>query len=236
MPQSLAVKRRERSRRRHGSLGIGEKNWKKLRAAVLSALIVWNVIGAYPTPGDVTEEKLSQGVAKKELDRWVSRLRGFGFDTDAQRLGRFYAGLANSVNAVRNFVMSPVQPFMDLTGTQQGWRLFAMPNERPHVLRVTGERRGKRRVLYETWSPSRTFLAETLEFRRVRALYNPSSSGPPNTYDAFARRLSERAFELKPELDTVTVLLEQRHTTLPGEPEDRKREERFVHVFPRDPP
>jgi len=235
MPQSLLVKRRERSRRRRGSLGIGETNWKKFRALVLSALIVWNVIGAYPTPGDVTEEKLREGVAKKELDRWVARLRSFGFDTDAERLGRSYAGFANGLNAVRNVVMSPVQPFMDVTGTQQGWRLFALPNERPHVLRVTGQRRGKRRVLYETWSPSRTFLASTLEFRRIRALYNPSSSGPPNTYDAFAKRLSERVFELKPELDSVTISLERRHTTLPGEPEDTTREERFVQVIPKNP-
>jgi hypothetical protein len=235
MPQSLFVNRRERLRRRRGSLGIGEKNWKKLRALLLSVLIAWNVVGAYPTPGDVTEEKLKEGVAKKELDRWVRRLRGFGVDTDHERLGRWYAGFANGVNAVRNFVMAPIQPFMDFTGTQQGWRLFSLPNERPHVLRVTGERKGKRRVLYETWSPSRTFLKETLEFRRVRALYNPSSSGPPNTYDAFARRLSERVFERKPELESMTVLLEQRHTTLPGEPEDPKREERFAHTFAREP-
>src|SRR6186713_713689 len=220
MPQSLPVNRRERTRRRRGSLGIGEKNWKKLRALLIIVAIGFNVLGAYPTPGDVTEEKLREGVAKNELARWVSRLRSFGFDTDAERLGRWYAGFANGLNAVRNFVMSPIQPFMDFTGTQQGWRLFSLPNERPHVLRVVGERRGKRRVLYETWSPSRTFLAETLEFRRVRALYNPSSSGPPNTYDAFARRLSERTFELEPGLDSVTVLLEQRHTTLPGQPED----------------
>jgi hypothetical protein len=232
MPQSLLVNRRERSRRR-ASLGIGEKNWKKLRAGLLGLLVAWNVLGAYPTPGDVTEEKLKEGVAKKELDRWVRRLRSFGFDTDHERLGRGYAGLANGVNAVRNFVMAPIQPVMDFTGTQQGWRLFSLPNERPHVLRVTGERRGKKRVLYETWSESRTFLGETLEFRRVRALYNPSSQGPPNTYDAFARRLSERVFEQKPELDSVTVLLEQRRTTLPGEPEDPKREERFIHHFPK---
>jgi len=234
MPQSLPVNRREPLRRRRASLGIGEKNWKKVRAILLSVLIAWNVLGAYPTPGDITEEKLKDGVAKKEVDRWVSRLRGLGIDTDAERLGRFWAGFANGVNAVRNFVMSPIQPFMDITGTQQGWRLFSLPNERPHLLRVTGERRGKRRVLYETWSPSRTFLKDTLEFRRVRALYNPSSSGPPNTYDAFARRLSERVFEQKPELDAVTVLLEQRHTTLPGEPEDPKREERFLHRFPKE--
>jgi hypothetical protein len=97
-----------------------------------------------------------------------------------------------------------------------------------------GERRGKRRVLYETWSPSRRLLSGTLEFRRVRALYNPGSQNPPNTYDAFARRLSERVFEEKPELDLVTVLLEQRHTALPGEHLDPKREERFVHAFPRE--
>ena len=233
MPQSLLVNRRERLRRRPGSLGIGTRNWIKLRALLLVVLIAWNVLGAYPTPGDVTEEKLKEGTAKKELDRWVQRLRGFGVDTDAERLGRWYAGFANGINAVRAFVMAPIQPIMDFTGTQQGWRLFSLPNERPHVLRVIGERKKKRRVLYETWSTSRTFLGSTLEFRRVRAFYNPSSQGPPNTYDAFARRLSERVFEQKPDLDSVTVLLEQRHTTLPGEPEDTKREERFVQTFPK---
>jgi hypothetical protein len=215
-------------------LGIGEQNRKKLRAIILCVLIAFNVVGAYPTPGNVTEEKLREGTAKSEVARWVKRLQAFGVDTDAEEVGRFYAGFAQGLNRVRDVLMSPVTPFMDLTGTQQGWRLFSLPNERPHVLRVVGERKGKRRVLYETWSDSKTLLAETLEFRRVRALYNPSSQGPPNTYDAFARRLSERVFELRPELDSVTVLLEQRHTTLPGERKDPKREERFVHVFPRD--
>jgi hypothetical protein len=67
-------------------------------------------------------------------------------------------------------------------------------------------------------------------------MYNPGSLGPPNTYDAFARRLSERIFEEKPELDQVTVLLEQRHTTLPGAPEDSKREEHYVQTFPKKNP
>ena len=226
---------RERKRRRRGSLGIGEENRKKLRALILCVLIGFNVVGAYPTPGNVTEEKLREGTAKNEVARWVKRLRAFGVDTDAEEVGRVYAGFAQGLNRVRDVVMAPVTPIMDLTGTQQGWRLFSLPNERPHLLRVVGERKGKRRVLYETWSDSKTLLAETLEFRRIRALYNPSSQGPPNTYDAFARRLSERVFELEPELDKVTILLEQRHTTLPGEPKDRKREERFVHVFPKEP-
>jgi hypothetical protein len=165
---------------------------------------------------------------------WLKRLRSVGIDTDAERLGRSYAGFAQGLNGVRDFVMAPMMPIMDVTGTQQGWRLFALPNERPHVLRVVGERNGKRRVLYETWNPARQYLADTFEFRRVRALYNPSSVGPPNTYDAFCRRLSERVFEDKPELDSLTVLLEQRHTTLPGEPVDLKREERFVQTFPND--
>jgi hypothetical protein len=228
------VVRRERLRRRRASLGIGEKNWKKLRAFVLTAVIAFNVIAAYPTPGDITEEKLRDGAAKTELARWVKRLRTLGYDTDADRLGRAYVAFANGVNRTRDFVLAPVASIMELTGTQQGWRLFAMPNERPHVLRVIGERGGKRRVLYETWSTSRTLLGGTLEFRRVRALYNPSSQNMPNTYDAFARRLSERVFELKPELDAVTILLERRHTTLPGDPPDPEREERFVQKFTKD--
>ena len=197
-------------------------------------VIGFNVVGAYPTPGDITEEKLREGTAKKELGRWVKRVRDVGIDTDAERLGRWYAGFAQGINGARDFVMAPITPFMEFTGTQQGWRLFALPNERPHVLRIVGERKGKRRVLYETWNPSRQYLAGTLEFRRVRALYNPSSVGPPNTYDAFCRRLSELVFQEKPELDSLTVLLEQSHTTLPGEPRDPKREERFVQTFPND--
>jgi hypothetical protein len=220
-------------RRRRGSLGIGEQNWKKVRAFLIAVVLGFNILGAYPTPGAVTEEKLREGTAKSELGRWVRRLRAFGVDTDEERLGRWYSGFATGLNRVRDTVMAPIMPIMEFTGTQQGWRLFSLPNERPHVLRVIGERKGKRRVLYETWSTSHDFMAGTLEFRRVRALYNPSSTGPPNTYDAFARRLSERVFEQRPEFDSVVILLEQRHTTLPGDAEDPKREERFVQTFPR---
>ena len=218
-------------RKRRASLGIGEQNWKKLRALLLTLAIAFSVLGAYPTPGDITEEKLRDGTAKTELARWVRRLRSLGYDTDADRLGRAYVIFANGVNRVRELVLSPITPLIEVTGTQQGWRLFSMPNERPHVLRVTGERKGKRRMLYETWHSDRDFLKSTLEFRRVRALYNPTSLGTPNTYEAFARRLSERVFEEKPDLDAVTILLERRHTTLPGDPPDPKREERFVQRF-----
>ena len=193
--------------------------------------IAYAVIGAYPTPGEITEEKLRDGTAKTELARWVKRLRSLGYDTDADRLGRAYVAFANGVNRGRDIVLSPVTPLLELTGTQQGWRLFAMPNERPHVLRVIGERKGKRRLLYETWNPEREFLKGTLEFRRVRALYNPTSQGTPNTYEGFARRLSERVFQEKPELEAVTILLERRHTTLPSDPPDPKREERFIQRF-----
>lgn len=198
---------------------------------MLVVLIAFAVIGAYPTPGDITEEKLREGVAKTELARWVKRVRSLGFDTDADRLGRVYVAFATAVNRGRDLILSPITPLLELTGTHQGWRLFAMPNERPHVLRVYGERKGKRRLLYETWSSERDFLKATIEFRRVRALYNPTSQGTPNTYEGFARRLSERVFEQKPELEAVTILLERRHTTLPGVPPDPKREERFVQRF-----
>jgi hypothetical protein len=207
--------------------------WKTVRAAIIAYFVAFNVLAAVPTPGDVNREKLSRPIARAELHRWVAILGSFGIDTEADALGQWYIDLAKSVESVRWTVLKPILWWMDFFATHQGWRLFGMPDERPYALQIYAVRRGEKELLYKSADLDHRWNASFLEYRRVRAVYNPGHSGPPTTYGGFGRRISEKVFDEMPDAGEVIVSVERSHTTLPGEPPDDTVEEQFPMVFER---
>ena len=108
-----------------------------------------------------------------------------------------------------------------------------MPDERPFRLQVRVVEGGEERVLYRTASDEHTWNAGLFQFRRIRGCYNPGNLYAPGTYNGFARRVSELAFEAHPNADEVVVSMLQGHTTLPGAPPDTSVDERYVQRFAR---
>jgi hypothetical protein len=93
-------------------------------------------------------------------------------------------------------------------------------------------------VLYESGNPERRWNAELLEYRRIRAAYNPSHAGPPSTYGGLGERLSQELFAARPDLQRVRILIEQSRIALPGQSlagqaPSSAHEEQYVLEFAR---
>jgi hypothetical protein len=205
----------------------------RLRAAVLAYFVVFNVLAALPTVGSASPERLERPREQAELRRWARLFDALGIEVDPARLSDVYLPIADGVARARSFLITPIQWWMDLTLSEQSWRLFAMPHDSPSALKIVARRSGEDELLYMSGDDDHRWGSAMLEYRRVRAAYKPSQAGPPGTYDGFALRVSERIFDEMPEVDRVTVSLVRRHTTLPGAVPDPELEETAVATFER---
>jgi hypothetical protein len=195
--------------------------------------VFFNIVAAIPSPGSITKETLNRPINRAELDRWVALFSAFGIDTNPEELGDWYIGFAADMVAAHAWAIKPIEPLMSLTQTWQGWRLFGMPDERPYALEIRVTRDGKDEVIYESGSPELRWNASLLEYRRVRAVYNPGHGGPPSTYRGFGKRISDQIFREMPDVDRVTISMLQTHTTLPGEPPDPAVSRTYPMTFSR---
>ncbi|HWO12319.1 MAG TPA: hypothetical protein VNN80_22640 [Polyangiaceae bacterium] len=192
-------------------------HWARARAAVIAFLLFFNALAALPTPGEPSLERLQRPFEREELGRWAALFRSFGVDTDPDRLAQAYLAFSLWLEQARAVALSPIEGWMAFTLTHQGWRLFGTPERAVSALRVTAHGARGDEVLYESGDAARCWNAAFLEYRRIRADYNPSRRGPPPTYAAFGQRLSEEIFATMPHVMRVTVALVATRVRLPHE-------------------
>lgn len=188
----------------------------KLRAAVIAYFVFFNVLAALPSAGTPTPERLARPFEQAELRRWATLFDAVGVHVEPAELARSYLAFAGVVERARGVVLEPIDWWMSLIQAGQSWRLFAMADDVANTLRITAHAREGDQVLYESGHPARRWNAALLEYRRIRAAYNPSRSGPPYTYPGLAQRLGERVFTTMPDVERVTVSLIQSQVALPG--------------------
>ena len=197
--------------------------WARARAALIAFVIFFNVLAALPTPGEPSLERLQRPFERAELQRWTQLFLSLGVRTDPDRLAQGYLAFSRWVEQARGVALMPIAGWMALTQTHQGWRLFGTPDRAVSALRVTAHTAstsadgGADEVLYESAHPDRRWHADFLEYRRIRAEYNPSRRGPPETYAAFAKRLSDEIFAARPGVSRVTIALVNTRVRLPHE-------------------
>jgi hypothetical protein len=191
--------------------------WARARAAVITFFVLFNALAALPTPGEPSPERLERPFEREELQRWSELLTAVGINTDPGRLGRVYLGFSTWALQARALCLAPIEGWMALTQTYQGWRLFGTPDRDVSALRVTVHSAGGAEVVYESGDPERRWNAAFLEYRRIRAEYSPSRRGPPPTYAGFAKRLSDELFSSMPHVERVTVALVETSVRLPHE-------------------
>jgi hypothetical protein len=208
----------------------------QLRAAIIAYFVFFNVLAALPTLGVPSAERLERPFEQAELRRWRSMLAALGIELSEQRLTQLYLSLARGALDAHRLALEPIAGFVSLTQTAQGWRLFGTPDEDRSVLRISALAGEREEVLYESLSPEHRWNADRLEYRRVRAAYNPSRAGPPPTYEGLGLRLSEQVFAQRPEVSRVRIALERSRIPLPGEVPDPAQEEQHLLQFSRPAP
>jgi hypothetical protein len=90
-------------------------------------------------------------------------------------------------------------------------------------------------LLYRAHDREHTLFADTLGYRRVRNVYNPSRSiGAKGTYPAFASWLAREIFERERHFDEVRVSMERGRILARGEGFEPSGEFDYVLVRRRD--
>ncbi|MEQ1506938.1 MAG: hypothetical protein ABMB14_32220 [Myxococcota bacterium] len=199
----------------------------RVRAALLAAVIAVHAVAAAPLPHTVTRADLRSPVAQEELATWAARL-GMAPEALSERL----IAVTGAIGGAHRAALAPFQPLLRLTGTGQGWALFANPDIYPSRLEVR-IRRGtdpEFTRLYQRLDPDHAWADDLLRYRRIRGVYDAAGDGgkPRLVYRRFADWLGARILRADPSVTEVEVRMIRTHTTLRGVPPDPTLEVRHA--------
>lgn len=116
-----------------------------------------------------------------------------------------------SLQAVQDAILRPAAIVSDTFRIQQRWELFT--SSRDERFRLWIEARAADhtdwRVLFRAHDPEHRLFGPVLEYRRVRAAWNPSRRGVRVGYTPFVTWVARRVFSTDPRWQTVRVRAEQ---------------------------
>jgi hypothetical protein len=179
------------------------------RAALVLLAGLVALLGSAPMPGPGSRRVLQEPETRAELEEWVALLAAVGVRTDADALGEAVYRVGQAARDGRAATLGQLDPVIRLTGTRQGWGLFAYPRDEPFRLVIehrTAE--GDFTVVYRSLDHHRRWLGGWLHLRRIRAMYAPGRRVAP-TYDAFVAEVARRSFVAAPDVVEVRVGFEQ---------------------------
>jgi len=175
------------------------------RAVLIVAAATVALIGSAPMPGPSSRDALESADARAEMRAWSELLGGLGVPVLPESLGEAAFRIGQAARATRAAVLDPLKPLIRLTGTAQGWGLFAYPKVNPHSLRIE-VRRGAAdwEPVYDSLDPELRWSASWLHYRRVRALYAPGRRAP-RSYHPFVDAVAVRAMRADPAITEVRI-------------------------------
>jgi hypothetical protein len=166
--------------------------WPTLRAVLIAAAIAVGLVDGAPIPTPRVMESLPPALRDVSM-----RLQDW-----------------------QTFLLVPWRPIKDLFMVSQRWSVFSTTGGIRYRMWVEA-RMGTEptwTLLYRAQDSEHTFLGDTLGYRRVRNVYNPSRSvGAKSTYPAFVSWLAREIFEREPRFDEVRVGMERGRTLPRGE-------------------
>jgi hypothetical protein len=208
-----------------------------LRAAALTVALGFHLVAALPLPHVVTAADLKNPVSREEVAAWARRLRALGVELTADELGEHVMAVTGVIGGAHRALLTPARPWFRLTGTGQGWALFANPDTHPARLQLRVFRTGspEPELLYQALDPEHAWRSDTLRYRRLRGVYDAGGFGkkPRGPYVRFAKWIAAEALAERPDVERVEVRTLRTHTTLPGEPADDAVEVRHVVTVER---
>lgn len=191
--------------------------WPAWRAALLTVVIGVHLMIAAPLPHVVRPEELRTATAKEEVRRWTERLAAVGIPISEAELGERVVAISGAIGGAHNDAKRPFHPLLQLTGTGQGWALFANPNLRPDRFSVRIQRKGGFEDRYLQNDPELDWWRTTLRYRRVRGCWTGGMTRRPRkSQRRFTDWLARRIFEQEPDVRAVQTRLLRTRTPLPG--------------------
>ena len=192
--------------------------WPKLRAALIALAAAVSLLEGFPTPR-TSHALMATPLYQAELARWSGILGHLGLDVEPAELGDWAVSLSDSVNAFHAELLVPFRPFFDALGVSQRWSLFPIADTHPVWMHIEARCGGARdfELVYRPNDPEADWEADVLEYRRVRATWNPSIRGPRDSQRAFVDWVAHRLFAQRPECNAVRVRYRTMTLPAPGE-------------------
>ena len=187
------------------------------RALLIGTVLLVQCVGA--TPAEPFDQERLQRPEGERAVTWVARaLTLVGRHEERPAIREQLIALTTKLVALRNAVLTPFQPFFDLTATHQQWGLFIAPKRECYRAAVEARRDGEWVELYRVLEVESEELA-MLRYRRLRAIYNPNlKRGPGGQYPGFVSWLARRLMHHHPEFDAVRMRMQKVEIGSPGEP------------------
>ncbi len=215
------------------------ERWPAARALLLAVGLFFHGLAAAPVPHVVTRSDLANPVSAEEVAAWARRLGALGWTVTPAELGEQVIAVTGWIGRGHRALQAPARPLFELTGTDQGWALFANPDTHPARLQIRVRRAGSDEweVLFQHLDPDADWWSGALTYRRLRGVYDAGGYGakPRKPYQRFARWVGRRVLAERPDVTQVEVRTLRTHTTLPGEPPDPAFEVRHVVPVSRRP-
>ncbi len=202
---------------------------------MLAVVILVHGVYAAPVPHVVTKADLRSPVSRNEVRIWAKRLTSWGYAITPQELGEQVRRVTGVIGGAHRAAKAPFRPWMRVTGTGQGWGLFANPDTHPVRLEIW-VRRGddaEPELLYRQLDAHAAWRAPVVRFRRVRGVWDHGrhSVRPRATFLRFADWVSGEIFDELPDVDWVELRGVRTHTTPYGVPDDPEVE--ILHAVER---
>ena len=208
-------------------------SWATARALAIAAVLAVHGLKAAPLPRPMNEASFSRPEVREELQRWMGLVEALGIPLDRSQVKSLVKSIGGPVGRARWRAMKPFRGIFDLTGTGQGWALFATADSHPQRLEVWIGVGDEEVLVSRRADPAYPHLARELAFRRVRGVYDSVKGKPKGTYRRFTRWVAERTFEAYPEAEWVRVQQVRTHTVLPWEKEDGQEVVRYALTHER---
>ncbi|MEM7156900.1 MAG: hypothetical protein AAF799_28880 [Myxococcota bacterium] len=167
------------------------------------------VVLSLPTPSTVhNKARWKTANAQADLEQMAKRLRGWGIDTDRERLTQSLWDLGGAYLKVQRPLVAPFHWYSKHSGSRQGWRMFASPQRHPAELHVDIELDGVWVPIYQPHSDEYDWNRAQFEHNRFRKFLGRFARGFVRThYDHATRWIATKAAREHPEATRVRIQL-----------------------------
>lgn len=192
--------------------------WPHLRALFIAFHVAAVVALSLPTPRVMLDSRGWESENTRiELVRWSERLRQLGIDTTPEGFGQAVRRLAERYLGVHAVITAPFAQYSRVTGTIQGWAMFAAPQKYPAELHIDVLEGQTWRPIYRPHSAEHDFWGERFRHNRMRKqLGRFARTFHAGTYDRLAQYVAREAARAYPQARAIRVRL-WRYATLAPE-------------------
>lgn len=192
--------------------------WPHVRAGLIALHVLSLVVLSLPNAGAIHEpSRWKTANARADLRSMAQRLSAWGWSTDEHELARTLWSAGDAYLQVQRPLAAPFEIYAELSGSRQGWSMFASPQRHPAELHVDLELDGQWQPLYRPRDDAHAWHRDQFEHNRFRKFLGRFARGfHRKHYDEAAAWVAAQALHEHPEATRVRVRL-HRYATLPPE-------------------